>query len=65
MYANPRNELWLDFKTNSHGSGYAFARVDFLIRPGEAKAVVIHDRATDMNGVAGPKLACVDVPFAQ
>jgi Cu-Zn family superoxide dismutase len=63
-YANSSNEIWLDLTTNDDGNGHAIATVSWRIRSGEAKAVVIHDQLTNHhNGTAGPKLACVDVPF--
>ena len=32
-------------------------------RKGEAKAIVIHDMMTMSGGLAGPKLACISMPF--
>jgi Cu-Zn family superoxide dismutase len=61
--ATPDNEIWLDFTTNGAGSGRAQAVVDWTIRPGGAKAVIIHDHETEPGGAAGPKLACLDVAF--
>jgi Cu-Zn family superoxide dismutase len=61
--ATADNEIWLDFTTNAAGRGSAQAIVDFVIRPGGAKAVVIHDHGTDHAGAAGPKLGCLGVPF--
>ncbi len=61
--ATPQNEIWLDFTTNDAGNGHAQAIADFLIRTGEARAVIIHDHTTDAAGVAGPKLACIDHNF--
>ena len=61
--ASPDNEIWLDFTTNHAGNGQARTTVPFVIRSGEANAVVIHDHETDANGVAGAKLACLDVDF--
>jgi Cu-Zn family superoxide dismutase len=62
-YANPENEVWLDFTTNAAGRGSAQAVVDFVIRTGDAKAVMVHDHHTHSGGVAGAKLGCIDVPF--
>jgi Cu/Zn superoxide dismutase len=61
--ATPDNEIWLDFTTDDEGSGSAQAVVNWTIRPGGAKAVVIHDHGTEPGGAAGPKLACLDVAF--
>jgi len=59
MYANPDNEAWLDFKTDSQGKVTIERTVAWLPRPGEAKAIIFHDKKTDMNGKAGDKLACL------
>lgn len=61
--ATSANEVWLDFTTNDAGRGSAQASVQWTFRPGAAKAVVIHDHGTTSTGAAGPKLACLDVPF--
>ncbi len=61
--ASSSNEVWLDFTTSATGDGAADSTTAFLVRPGQAKAVVIHDHTTDSAGVAGTKLVCVDVPF--
>ena len=61
--ASASNELWLDFTSSATGDGNADVTGAFLVRPGQAKAVVIHDHTTDSAGVAGAKLLCVDVPF--
>ena len=63
QYANADNEIWLDFTTNPDGVGHAKATVQWQIRPGGARSVVIHDHATGTGGVAGARLACIDVPF--
>lgn len=62
-YANPSNEVWLDFTTNASGAATATATVNFVPRTGEAKAVIIHDHGTMDGGVAGPKLACINIAF--
>jgi predicted small lipoprotein YifL len=62
-YANAQNEVWLDFTTNAAGRALSVERANFLIRPTEAKSIVIHTQATGAGGVAGAKLACIDVPF--
>src|SRR5437867_4218082 len=61
--ANPENEVWLDFTTNAAGNGEGHAEVDFAFRPDGANAVVIHDHGTEAGGIAGAKLACLDVNF--
>ncbi|MBC9729435.1 superoxide dismutase family protein [Streptomyces sp. TRM68367] len=67
-YANPDNEVWLDFTTNTRGSGGAVATVDWRFREGAARSVVVHEHATETGpghaGMAGARLACVNVPFS-
>jgi len=67
-YANPENEVWLDFTTDENGTGNATAKVDWRFRTGEARSVVIHESATATQdshaGMAGERVACVNVPFA-
>lgn len=63
-YANPRNEVWLDFATDGNGDGSAGSAVVWRFREGEARSVVIHERAIGTRpGTAGAPLACVNVPF--
>lgn len=66
-YANPRNEVWLDFKTDGHGDGASASTVTWRFRSGEARSVVIHEHATETGsgtaGMAGARLACLNVPF--
>ncbi|MFF7727733.1 superoxide dismutase family protein [Streptomyces sp. NPDC008001] len=66
-YANPRNEVWLDFTTDRRGDGAASSSVAWHFRPGEARSVVLHEHATETApgraGTAGARLACVNVPF--
>ena len=61
--ANPENEVWLDFTANAAGNAEAHAEVDFAFRLDGANAVMIHDHHTESGGVAGSKLACLDVDF--
>ncbi|RCG14821.1 hypothetical protein DQ392_27415 [Streptomyces reniochalinae] len=67
-YANPRNEVWLDFTTNAKGEGKAVSRHDWTFRKGEARSVVLHERGTRTEaghaGEAGARLACFTVPLA-
>ncbi|MZE78089.1 superoxide dismutase family protein [Streptomyces xinghaiensis] len=67
-YANPDNEVWLDFTTDEAGDGAAEARQDWNFRPGEARSVVLHEHTTATEdgaaGTAGARLACFTVPFA-
>lgn len=67
-YANPQNEIWLDFTTDHHGAGYAESTVDWGF-DGERRAhsVVIHETHTHTEpghaGMAGARLACLNVTF--
>jgi Cu-Zn family superoxide dismutase len=62
-FANPMNEIWLDFMTDAAGKGMADRTVDFKVRPGEAKAIVVHAMMTQTGGAAGTKLACLNIAF--
>jgi Cu-Zn family superoxide dismutase len=66
-YANARNEIWLDLRTDADGVARSAARVDWAIPPGGAGSVVVHEHGTHTGageaGTAGDRLACVDVPF--
>ncbi|MFD7664764.1 superoxide dismutase family protein [Streptomyces sp. NPDC059788] len=68
-YANPKNEVWLDFTTNARGEGAAESRHAWRFRSGEARSVVIHERRTatgpGVAGTAGRVVACYSVPFNQ
>jgi superoxide dismutase, Cu-Zn family len=67
-YANPQNEIWLDFDTDGDGAGTAVARVAWQFsvdrRP---HSVIIHAEQThtgpDDSGTAGARLACLTVDF--
>ncbi|MFF0218049.1 superoxide dismutase family protein [Streptomyces vinaceus] len=67
-YAHPRNEVWLDIRTDRHGEGGSAATQAWRFRAGQARSVVIHEHATHTEsgaaGTAGARLACVNVPFA-
>ncbi|MEU6661291.1 superoxide dismutase family protein [Streptomyces sp. NPDC046821] len=58
-YANPENEVRLDFTTDASGAGAATARHAWEFRPGEARSVVL-DSAP---GGVGARVACFTVPF--
>lgn len=62
-YANEANEVWLDFTTDNKGRAIQVAKAAFRIRSGEAKAILVHTNPTGVGGVAGAKLACIDVAF--
>jgi superoxide dismutase, Cu-Zn family len=60
-YANPENEVWLDFTTDSAGAATADTEVEWTVREGEANSVVLHEEHTDEHGQAGDRLACIDL----
>ncbi|WP_026423872.1 superoxide dismutase family protein [Actinokineospora inagensis] len=66
-YANPQNEVWLDFGTDDHGAAIAVATVNWRFAGRQANAVVIHNEHTHTEpgqaGTAGPRLACVNSTF--
>ena len=60
---SPRTEIWLDFTVTPSGTGHAVSLVPFAVPPGAAASIVVHELPTDPAGVAGPRLACIGVPF--
>jgi Cu-Zn family superoxide dismutase len=66
-YANPRNEIWLDFTTDRLGTGFALSQVDWTFGSPRARSVVVHETHTHTGpghaGTAGARLACLDVSF--
>ncbi len=68
-YANPQNEIWLDFTTDSEGNGSAQTVVEWQFPADRrAQSVIIHDHHTPTGpdgsaGVAGPRYGCLSVPF--
>ncbi|QKV77453.1 superoxide dismutase [Amycolatopsis sp. Hca4] len=66
-YANPRNEIWLDFTTDRAGTGFARSTVDWRVTDRRPKSVVVHETHTHIDpghaGTAGARLACLDVDF--
>ncbi len=66
-YANPRNEIWLDLRTDGAGSGAATAEVPFGFAERAPASVVVHERPTATGpgeaGTAGGRVACLTVPF--
>ena len=62
-------EVWLDFTTDADGHAEATANVSWrfaqdIDHPEGANAVVMHrDPTNATTGAAGPRLACLTVPF--
>jgi Cu-Zn family superoxide dismutase len=65
VYANPKNEIWLDFTTDAEGNADVESSVDWQFREGEGRSVVIHATHTGMQegeaGEAGDRLACITI----
>jgi Cu-Zn family superoxide dismutase len=67
-YANPRNEIWLDFTTDESGNGVAHTSVPWQFTADRrAHSVIIHAEPTHTgptdSGQAGARLACLSVNF--
>ncbi len=66
-YANPRNEIWLDVRTDADGAGSATTKVPFDFAGRAPASVVLHETPTSIAageaGTAGGRLACLTVPF--
>ncbi|GLY02060.1 hypothetical protein Acsp01_24390 [Actinoplanes sp. NBRC 101535] len=63
-YANPENEVWLDFTTDAHGTGAATAEQNWHFDAGRpAWSVVLHTEHTHTDpgeaGQAGARVACL------
>ena len=67
-FANPQNEIWLDFETDSAGAATVTASVPWgFPRDRRAQSVVIHAMPTATGpgeaGTAGSRAGCVTVEF--
>jgi Cu-Zn family superoxide dismutase len=64
-YANPRNEIWLDFSTDKSGSAHVESAVAWTFGDRPHGSIVIHAEPTSSEpghaGTAGGRLACVDI----
>ncbi|MGH3975308.1 MAG: superoxide dismutase [Pseudonocardiaceae bacterium] len=63
-YANPRNEFWLDVRTNATGSGSSRTTVPFGFTDRVPRSIVVHEAMTTATapgqaGQAGDRIACV------
>ncbi|MGH3889264.1 MAG: superoxide dismutase [Pseudonocardiaceae bacterium] len=63
-YANPRNEIWLDVRTNADGSGSSRTTVPFSFTDRAPGSIVVHEAMTTAThpghaGQAGARLACL------
>jgi Cu-Zn family superoxide dismutase len=66
-FANPQNEVWLDFTTDAQGNATKASTVAWTFGAAPAGSVVIHAEPTrtapGQAGVAGARAACVSVGF--
>jgi Cu-Zn family superoxide dismutase len=67
-YANPGNEIWLDFTTDDEGNASAQTRVAWQFAPDrKAHSVIVHIEHTHTgptdSGTAGARLGCLTVDF--
>ncbi|MDI6105271.1 superoxide dismutase family protein [Actinoplanes sp. NEAU-A12] len=66
-YANPRNEVWLDFTTDATGNATTTATQPWTFEPPRApRSLVIHAQTTKTGpgeaGSAGARAGCVTLP---
>ncbi|WP_202919504.1 superoxide dismutase [Saccharothrix deserti] len=66
-YANPENEIWLDFTTDDRGRALVDTVVPWRFADRRAGSVVIHAQPTATEpgkaGTAGPRVGCATVKF--
>lgn len=66
-FANPQNEVWLDFRTDAAGTATTTATVPWVFGERRADSVVIHANSTATEpgkaGTAGARIGCVSVRF--
>ncbi|WP_130341888.1 superoxide dismutase family protein [Herbihabitans rhizosphaerae] len=62
-YANPRNEIWLDFGTDASGKATVKSTVDWQLTDRRPGSIVIHETHTHTEvgkaGTAGGRVACL------
>lgn len=66
-FANPRNEVWLDVRTDAIGSGMSSTEVPFVLTDRVPASVVVHEQMVTSTepgqaGKAGNRLACLTLP---
>jgi Cu-Zn family superoxide dismutase len=66
-YANPHNEIWLDFTADTTGAASATSAPDWVFPAGEpARSLVVHTQQTRTSpgeaGTAGARVACLTLP---
>ena len=64
-YANPNNEIWLDFTSDPGGDAQGVTTVKWAFRPNEAHSLVLHPNRTATHaghaGTSGERVGCVGV----
>lgn len=67
-YANPENEIWLDFATDAKGAAQVESAVDWKLEQRRPASIVIHEKHTHTEpgeaGKAGDRLACLTLSAA-
>ncbi len=63
-FANPNNEIWLDFRTDASGSGTSRTTVPFVFTGRGPRSVVVHEAQQTATGPgqageAGARIACL------
>jgi Cu-Zn family superoxide dismutase len=63
-YANPRNEVWLDVRTDATGAGTARTTVPLVFADREPGSIVVHEAEQTATGpghagTAGDRIACI------
>ncbi len=61
QYANPRNEIWLDIRTDSDGSASSGASVPFTFTNRAPASIVLYDTQTPPPGQVGVPVACLNL----
>lgn len=67
-FANPDNEIWLDFRTDGDGNGQAGTTVPFGFDDRKPASIVVHAEtetatASGKAGSAGGRIACLNLPL--
>jgi Cu-Zn family superoxide dismutase len=70
QYANPRNEMWLDIRTDAAGQGTSQTTVPFGFSDRRPGSIVLHEATTTATGPrqagqAGAQIACVTLQPSQ
>jgi Cu-Zn family superoxide dismutase len=69
-YANPRNEVWLDVRTDATGSGTSRTTVPFVFTDRGPGSIVVDDAmetatGPDQAGKGGARIACLSLSAVQ